>query len=78
MTLLDQNRESCQECFCYWSCAGDCYTRTLSQQDDMSYKKQSSRCRINQTLTKELLLRKINEGDGVTHLFTRTGEKYDG
>lgn len=28
-TLMAERRQQCQDCFCYWSCAGDCYTRTF-------------------------------------------------
>jgi uncharacterized protein len=67
--LLDHNREKCRECFCYWSCAGDCFARTIKQTVKGTYIKDFARCEINRILTKELLLRKIAEGDGVAHLY---------
>ena len=67
--LLDHNHEKCRGCFCYWSCAGDCFARTIKKTVTYTYIKDYARCEINQILTKELLLRKIAEGDGVAHLY---------
>jgi uncharacterized protein len=71
LRLMDQNREKCSNCFCYWSCAGDCYARTLSKTPEGAYQKQTTRCEINQTLTKELLLHKISDGNGVAFLYRK-------
>ena len=68
LNIIEEKRASCRDCFCYWSCAGDCYSRTLTIQNGQpAYQK--SRCIINQTLTKELILQKIAEGNGVAYLF---------
>ena len=69
LKIIDKNREKCRDCFCYWHCAGDCFARTLTRNDNGSYKKQTQRCLINQILTKELLLRKLAQGDGVAKLY---------
>mgnify|MGYP001766870808 CR=1 FL=1 len=52
-------RDGCRSCFCYWSCAGDCATRSLPKTG-----RNSIRCWINRTLTRELLARLIVGGDG--------------
>lgn len=62
--LMDERRESCEDCFCYHSCAGDCYTRAWSQQPD-GHLYHSPRCQLNRHLTKNLLLNAIASGGGV-------------
>jgi uncharacterized protein len=57
-------KDVCQSCFCYWHCAGDCYTRGYSNTMDENLKPYT-RCKINQDITKGLLLRYIAEGDGI-------------
>lgn len=62
--LFAERRASCRDCFCYWSCAGDCYARAfLPQPDGHLYK--SLRCDMNRLITARLLLGLIAEGDGV-------------
>lgn len=68
LNVIEENRKKCSDCFCFWSCAGDCYTRTLTMKDGV-YQKHTMRCRVNQALTKELLLQRIAAGNGVAHLF---------
>lgn len=53
-------RRACGDCFCYWSCCGDCASRGMA-----SPAPDSVRCRVNRDITKELLLRGIEQGDGV-------------
>jgi uncharacterized protein len=69
LDVISKNRDRCRDCFCYYSCAGDCYIRTLKFDREGSIKKQTERCYINKVLTRELLLRKIEEGNGVARLF---------
>jgi len=69
LRIIDENRESCRDCFCFWHCAGDCFARTIRRTGDGHYHKQYDRCLINRTLTKELLLRKLAQGDGVARLY---------
>jgi uncharacterized protein len=54
----------CEDCFCRWHCAGDCLSKTFcsSRKDRFS---PSWRCRINQDLTKFLLLEKISQNNGI-------------
>jgi uncharacterized protein len=62
--LLRDRRDACQDCFCYWSCAGDCYVRALPGPDaDVSIRRE--RCTINRGITQGLLLRQIAKGNGV-------------
>ena len=65
---IEEKRKTCHSCFCYWYCAGDCYSRTSSLINGETIDLHS-RCSINQTLTKELLLQKIEQGNGVARLF---------
>ncbi len=63
-TRFDERRDICRACFCYWHCAGDCYTRTFSTEAD-SHKVLGQRCHMNKSITAQLLLRYIVAGDGV-------------
>jgi uncharacterized protein len=78
LDVIQNNRDNCRHCFCYYSCAGDCYIRTLTYDKKGGISKQSARCYINKILTKELLLRKIEEGNGVAHLFGPGRKHQDG
>jgi uncharacterized protein len=63
-TLLAQRRIACRDCFCYWSCAGDCYTRALpSPEEHPAYR--GERCSINRGVTEGLLLKRIAENSGI-------------
>jgi len=52
----------CQNCFCKWHCAGDCEIKTAAASGDGFL---PSRCRINQELTKYLILDKIKNNGGL-------------
>lgn len=62
--LMAERRATCRDCFCYWSCAGDCYTRTFGQEPGQ-HLRHGSRCSMNRRITKELLLGGIAGGGGV-------------
>lgn len=62
--LMADRRQQCQGCFCYWSCAGDCYTRTFVDSPE-GHQRRGSRCTMNQTITRRMLLNGIAAGDGV-------------
>ena len=63
--LMAERRASCRECFCYWSCAGDCYTRAFQDGPD-GHLQHDRRCEINRELMRRLLLYHIAEsGEGV-------------
>ena len=66
--LKNRFDSTCSDCFCQWTCAGDCYTRAVSHSDE--WMKKSPRCSMNQTITRDLLLNLIFEQNGVCHLLT--------
>ena len=61
---IAQRRESCRDCFCFWHCAGDCPSKTMSagREGHLEYK---ARCDLNSEITKGLILRYIEKGDGL-------------
>ena len=62
--LMAERRSACRDCFCYWSCAGDCYARVFEDRPD-GHQQRSTRCHMNRSLTEQLLLRQIASGGGV-------------
>lgn len=60
--LMAERRAACRECFCFWSCAGDCYTRAFTPDDHLRF---GARCELNQHLTRAALLNRLAEGGGV-------------
>jgi uncharacterized protein len=62
--LMSERHESCANCFCYHSCAGDCYTRAWGHQEN-GHLQHSLRCQLNRDLTQNLLLHAIAAGGGV-------------
>jgi uncharacterized protein len=62
--LMADRRASCRDCFCYWTCAGDCYTRTFAPGPE-GHLRRGVRCEVNRRITRELLLRGIAAGGGV-------------
>lgn len=61
---MAERREACKDCFCYWSCAGDCYARTFDV-GDTGHLRYGARCEANRYITEKLLLGAIAAGDGV-------------
>lgn len=61
--LIATKRSECRDCFCYWSCAGDCYTRNYDAEAGVW--QHGVRCEINKLLMEKMLLRGIAEGGGV-------------
>jgi uncharacterized protein len=61
---LDKRNAQCRECFCYWHCAGDCYTRALTAGAGDA-QSPSPRCAMNRQITAGILLWYIMSGDGV-------------
>lgn len=57
-------RQTCEGCFCYWSCAGDCYARAFAIQPE-GHLVHGGRCDMNRAITRELLLRRIADNGGV-------------
>ena len=65
-SLMAERRVACRDCFCYWSCAGDCYTRSFQNQPD-GHLVHGLRCQMNRTITREILLNHIAGSGGVWH-----------
>ena len=64
LTYLDEKRATCRDCFCYWHCAGDCYTRSFCAQAG-GRRGTNARCIMNREITARILLWYIMAGDGV-------------
>jgi uncharacterized protein len=64
LTYLSEKRATCRECFCYWHCAGDCYTRS-SFEETSAEGAPGPRCMMNREITARILLWYIMAGDGV-------------
>ncbi len=62
--LMAERRAICRDCFCYWSCAGDCYTRAFGAHAG-DHLRRGPRCEINRTLTQGMLLSGLARGGGV-------------
>jgi uncharacterized protein len=61
--LIAERQAACQDCFAYWTCAGDCYTRAFAPGED-GHRTHGVRCALNRYLLEKLLLRGIAAGDG--------------
>jgi uncharacterized protein len=64
LAKIEERRQSCKSCFCFYHCAGDCPSKTFSGRAD-GHLRHGSRCGLNRTITRELLVRYIEEGGGV-------------
>ena len=64
LQYLADKRARCQDCFCYWHCAGDCFTRSFAPPASTS-QHPSPRCYMNREITARILLWHIMAGDGV-------------
>ena len=62
--LLAARRRACKDCFCYWSCAGDCYVRALTD-PGADVRVRGERCQINRMITQGLILKHIARGNGI-------------
>jgi uncharacterized protein len=62
--LMAERRSACKDCFCYWSCAGNCYTRAFVPGEN-GHQLRDNLCHMSRTLTEQLLLRKIAADGGV-------------
>ncbi len=59
-----ERRATCRDCFCYWSCAGGCLTRSISSDID-GHLDHGVHCEIMRTLQREMLLKHIAKGNGL-------------
>jgi uncharacterized protein len=62
LSRLRSRREACQDCFCYWHCAGDCHAKALYPGVDAA-PATSTRCQANRSITAQILLRSIAATD---------------
>lgn len=62
-TLMAARRQNCRDCFCYWNCAGDCYTRSFADGPD-GHLTQGARCLMNRRISAGLLLHQIAHSPG--------------
>lgn len=59
-----ERRDSCRDCFSYWTCAGGCLPRTLFPGPD-GHLEHGVHCDMRRTLLQEMLLKQIAAGNGV-------------
>jgi uncharacterized protein len=71
VNLMSERRDACKDCFCYWSCAGDCYARVFRDEPG-GHQIRGTRCKINRSLTEQLLLRRIADSGGVWNKSVRS------
>jgi uncharacterized protein len=70
LDMIRERREACRDCFCYYTCAGDCYARAFVEGPD-GHLVRGSRCVLNRHLTRRLLLYMIAQNGGVWRGFNR-------
>jgi uncharacterized protein len=66
LDLLGERLETCRTCFCYWHCAGDCFTRSFGL-GEKAHLAKSRRCDLNREITLNMLLSLIEKQGGVWH-----------
>jgi uncharacterized protein len=59
-----EHREYCRGCFARWSCAGDCYHKSLAATGEVEFSG-SDRCAIIRELTKDQILARIAASGGL-------------
>jgi len=60
-----QNRACCQGCFAKWTCAGDCYHKSVDLHGEGSEFVGAGRCLVTRELTKDLILARIAVSGGL-------------
>ena len=68
-----ENLNYCRGCFAKWTCAGDCYHKSLSANGRVG-PRGTDRCHITRELTRDLILEKIVETGG---LFWHEGSHHE-
>jgi uncharacterized protein len=58
----------CKDCFCRWTCAGDCFSRAFPESG--GHLSSSSRCLMNREITKNMILNLIYQQQGVWQSFS--------
>jgi uncharacterized protein len=59
-----ENRPFCDGCFAKWTCGGDCYHKSLTVNGAGEFRG-TDRCHIIRELTKDQILDKIGDGNGI-------------
>jgi len=59
-----QHREFCQGCFAKWTCAGDCYHKSVGATGQLEFQG-TDRCHITRELTKDQILTNIASAGGL-------------
>lgn len=62
--LMKERRQACRECYCFWSCAGDCFAKYLTPQHG-GHLVYDGRCDINRSLLRDLMLQRMAASQGV-------------
>jgi uncharacterized protein len=65
-SMIAERRDACRDCYCYWTCAGDCYARSFRPGPD-GHLVRGLGCELNRKLTLAILLRLVAEGGGIWH-----------
>ncbi|MBM4068809.1 MAG: radical SAM protein [Planctomycetes bacterium] len=60
-----RERPECQDCFCKWHCAGDCIAKNMTSDDRPRDRLKAARCLINQELTRDQLVRRLEQNSTV-------------
>ena len=60
-----QNRACCQGCFAKWTCAGDCYHKSVDLHGEGGEFAGAGRCLVTRELTKDLILTRIAASGGL-------------
>jgi uncharacterized protein len=61
---IEERRQGCGTCFCFYHCAGDCPSKTFSGGAG-GHLLRNGRCELNRTITRELLVRYIEKSNGL-------------
>jgi uncharacterized protein len=64
LARVEERRSHCRNCFCYYTCAGDCIAKVLGP-GEKGHLIFGARCEVNRAITKELLIRHVEEAGGV-------------
>jgi uncharacterized protein len=64
LSRVEERRSRCRDCFCYYTCAGDCIAKAFvpGEQGHLEF---GRRCEVNRAISKELLIRHVEQSGGV-------------
>jgi uncharacterized protein len=61
---IAERRAECRDCFCYWSCAGDCFVHGFAS-GPQGHLVRSPRCDLNRFVTLRMILSMVEQGGGI-------------